>query len=69
MTFIEKCCAGKAGPEDVHDHVQAWHAGDGADAELYEYLGMTKQEYFDWVADHENLKGIVQNYKEGRHAE
>lgn len=34
--------------DDIDDAIEYWHTHDTGN-ELYEYLGMTEQEYFDWV--------------------
>lgn len=49
-TFIERYMNGEVLPEDIDDFVDAWHKNpDGK--EIFEYLGMTRQEYSIWLRD------------------
>lgn len=57
MTFIGLCRAGKASIDQIDDFIEAWHVFIH-DQQLYEFLGMTKEEYATWVNDPEYLKEI-----------
>lgn len=35
--------------EQLNDLVDRWHAGEGSDRPLHEFLGWTKEEYMVWV--------------------
>ncbi|MBS4193155.1 hypothetical protein KHA94_23930 [Bacillus sp. FJAT-49705] len=48
---------GGEGIEDIEDYIEAWHNSD-SDEEIYEYLGMTMEEYFIFVEDDSMLKTI-----------
>jgi hypothetical protein len=48
--FIAMCVAGDAMPEDIDEFVGKWHEGD-SEVPIYEYLGMTRDEYLSWVSD------------------
>lgn len=62
-TFIEKCIAGEANLEEIDDYVEKWHNGDGRNMELYEYLGMTKQEYSVWMLKPNEIENIINDRK------
>lgn len=50
MSFVELCLKGDLLIEEIDDCVEDWHEGRaGADQELYEFLGMTRDEYAEWV--------------------
>lgn len=72
MNFIEKCVSGqiKDPINEIDDYVDKWHNGDGWPSgkfkgtrveypKIYEYLGMTQQEYFSWLEDANNLNEII----------
>ena len=51
---------------DIDDYIDQWHDSDD-ESTLYEFLGMTKEEYSLFCVDHKNLAIIIENYKdEGR---
>jgi hypothetical protein len=37
--------------EPLDDLIDAWHDGDGQNQTLWEYLGMTLEEYKAWLSD------------------
>ena len=43
-TFLERYINGEVLPEDIDDFVDAWHQNP-EEKEIFEYLGMTRQEY------------------------
>ena len=57
-TFIDLYLSGKCVPEDIDDFVDAWHERPGKQ-ELYEFLGMTEDEYSLWVRDPDVLPHIA----------
>jgi hypothetical protein len=58
--FISLCIAGKARPQQIDNFVEQWHKGAlGRDKELAESLGMSAQEYAQWVRDPAALDGII----------
>lgn len=60
QNFISLCVAGLASPDDIDDYVERWHAGQaGKGQALSEYLGMSQQEYSDWVLDSDALAQII----------
>ena len=58
-TFIENAVAGSLAGEDMDDFIDQWHASPGG-LELFEYLGMTEDEYDVWLRDPRFLEFIVQ---------
>jgi len=66
ISFIHRCISGDAFLDEVDDYVDAWH-GDSAleSVELYEYLGMTWQEYSLWITNPNILGLIVDARKKG----
>jgi hypothetical protein len=57
-TFIQLYMNGEVLPEDIDEFVDAWHQ-DQDRKEIFEYLGMTKQEYSIWLHDPDVLPHIV----------
>lgn len=50
MSFIDLCLKGDLLIEEIDDYVEDWHEGrDGLDQELHEFLGMTLDEYSEWM--------------------
>lgn len=47
-TFMGLCIAGKETPDSIDDYVDKWHSGS-SHLGLVEFLGMTNQEYGEWV--------------------
>ena len=48
--FIKKCVTGDALLDDIDDYIDDWHR-DGGGLSLYDFLGMTRNEYSLWVQD------------------
>jgi hypothetical protein len=66
-TFFDLFSDGRVSVDDVDDFVAAWHeSGDGETRPLSEYLGMTKEEYGLWVADHRLLPSMVDARRGGQ---
>ncbi len=57
-TFMEACAAGEASAADFDDYVERWHNGE-SDGELWEFLGMTREEYARTVEDAATLESII----------
>src|SRR5208337_2218006 len=64
-SFIELCIRNEVLPEEIDDFVQGWHQSD-SNKELYEFLGMTWDEYATWVADASVLPLIIASHKNNR---
>lgn len=59
MNFLEACVAGEEIPDKVDDWIERWHTG-GSDKELHEWLGMTWEEYGNWVSAPGCLAHIIE---------
>jgi hypothetical protein len=57
-TFLERYMNGEVLSEDVDDFVDAWHQNSG-EKEIFEYLGMTRDEYSIWLRDPDVLPYIA----------
>lgn len=62
-TFIDACLFNRAAVSDVDDWVDRWHdsAGspDGHPVSLEDYLGLTEEEYSQWMLDSSILRNVV----------
>ena len=56
---------GNAQPEDIDDYIDTWHAKTQTN-EIYEFLGMSRQEYSLWVQDPDALPLIALSRREQR---
>ena len=56
--FLEKYLGEEATAEDIDDFIDAWHENSGG-MEIFEYLGMTKDEYALWLRDPDALPQIA----------
>ena len=52
LTFVEALKRGVADYDDVDDYIDEWHNGPYT-CELYEFLGMTQRQFFEYVKYHE----------------
>ena len=52
LTFVEALKRGLADYDDVDDYIDKWHDGP-YDCELYEFLGMTQKQFFEYAEQHE----------------
>ncbi len=60
ISFIDKCITGESLPAEIDDYVDLWHEGKaGRHLELYEFLGMTWDEYSLWAARPSILPAII----------
>jgi hypothetical protein len=60
--FIEQCLSRQSSLEDIDDFIDQWHENPGNQS-LHEFLGMTRDEYANWVADSSALPAIVKARK------
>jgi len=61
-SFIQKCLSSEANPEDIDDFIDQWHENPGNQT-LYEFLGMTRNDYARWIADSSVLPAIINSHK------
>ena len=52
--------ANRACAEDVSKYISEWEHSSTS-SRLYEYLGMTEDEYFLWVNKEQTLEQIIEN--------
>ncbi|MCP4339531.1 MAG: hypothetical protein GY799_11735 [Desulfobulbaceae bacterium] len=57
-TFIDLCLEGLVLLEQIDDFIDQWHDGNSQKS-LYEYLGLTRDEYAIFVEDPEHLSSIL----------
>ncbi|RYE30658.1 MAG: hypothetical protein EOP42_11850 [Sphingobacteriaceae bacterium] len=62
--FIQDCLSDKATINDIDDYIDIWHTSDNED-ELYQFLGMTEDEYSIFVTNPSYLSSIIAAHKEG----
>jgi len=63
QTFIDLYLNRRVLAEDIDDYIDAWHA-DPKGQEIYEFLGMSEQEYSLWLRDPDALPHIARARKE-----
>jgi hypothetical protein len=69
-SFIERCISGDAFLDEIDNYVDVWHDDSvSEDVELYEYLGMTWQEYSLWITNPNILSSIVDARRKGQSLE
>lgn len=56
--FIDDCINADALLEEIDDYIEKWHTTDSNES-VYEYLGMSEEEYFLWVECDSLLKYII----------
>lgn len=66
--FINLCLSGDVLINDIDDFIDKWHDSDSND-EIYDYLGMTREEYFLWIERPEYLKIIMETKMSDRKQE
>ncbi|MBR4315374.1 MAG: hypothetical protein IKP65_00180 [Alphaproteobacteria bacterium] len=52
MNYVEALKLGLADYKDIDQYLHEWHNSD-SNLEAYEYLGMTKEQYFKFAIEHE----------------
>ncbi len=60
--FVQDYIDGKCQLDDIDDYVDKWHQYDNS-IPLYLYLGMTHQEYGEWVKDPTMLVRIINTHR------
>jgi hypothetical protein len=61
--FFDLYLAGRASADDINESIDAWHAGS-VSQHIYQFLGMTKEEYSRWLSDPEILPEIASARKQ-----
>ena len=52
---------GKCTANDIDTYIDKWHDEYNGTKKLYEYLGMTKQQYNKWMVDPNALESMFPN--------
>jgi hypothetical protein len=60
--FIEKCLSYVAAPEDIDNFIDQWHDNPGNQT-LHDFLGMTRDEYAQWITNSAALQTILSSRK------
>jgi len=63
--FIQMCIAGDVLEDEIDDFVEQWHAGEGIEYDLHDYLGMTWEEYSLWGTSPSVLRYVIAARKRG----
>lgn len=63
--FIEDCINAEAILDEIDDYVEEWH-NSNTNIPVYEFLGMTEDEYFLWVENDSYLKYIIEAHVQNR---
>lgn len=50
-TFVEMLKSGECATNDIDTYIGKWHNEYNGKKKLYEYLGMTKQQYDRWMVE------------------
>lgn len=58
-TFIDACLEGKEDPKNIDEWVNRWHSSTNKKT-LHVFLGMTEEEYVNWVLAPSILEHIVE---------
>jgi hypothetical protein len=56
--FLQRYLNGEAGAEAIDDDIDAWHEKPGR-KKLFDFLGMTREEYALWLCDPDSLSEIA----------
>ena len=65
-TFIAKCIAGKAQTSDIDIYIERWYTSNTA-TRLYDYLGMSWEEYDRWMQTPDGLDEIIESRRNRKH--
>lgn len=66
--FIQDCINADALLEEIDDYIKKWHESDSNET-IYDYLGMTEEEYYLWVEDDFYLKYIISAHEQNKKIE
>jgi hypothetical protein len=64
VSFVDACLAGDCDAEAIHDFIDQWHEG-GTGVPLWQFLGMTRDEYGLWMEDADALPAILYSHRFG----
>lgn len=58
-TFMDQLMSGETTIDEFPEYVAAWHAHPTFDGEVYEYLGLTEDEYLRVAVDPQELYAVI----------
>ncbi|MCU0688535.1 MAG: hypothetical protein MUE97_02165 [Phycisphaerales bacterium] len=58
--YVERCLSGDASLEDLDDAIQEWHEAETS-LEIWDFLGMTKDEYARICEDRRMLRLVIRS--------
>jgi hypothetical protein len=61
--FLDRYLEGQVSAENINESIDAWHAGSGREP-IFDFLGMTEEEYSRWLRDPDQLSQIARARKE-----
>ena len=64
-TFIDQCISGNADPADVDIHINMWGLSN-TPMPLHSYLGMTWDEFDDWMLHLIKLEDIIDSRRKSK---
>lgn len=64
-SFVDDVISADAILDEIDDYLNDWH-NSNTDATVYEYLGMTEEEYFLWVENDYLLKYIISAHEQSK---
>ena len=59
--FIDDVLAGRATYDDLNEYFEQWHKGGGYGVEVYEYLGLTSEQYAKWAGNEDKFRPEFDN--------
>ena len=59
--FIDDVLAGRATYDDLNEYFEQWHKGGCYGVEVYEYLGLTWEQYAKWAGDEDAFRPEFDN--------
>lgn len=70
QSFVERCLAGAALPDEIDDYVDTWHDSEAEKGvTLHAFLGMNEHEYALWMRDPNAIYGIIKAHKNQRNVD
>ncbi|MDA3856445.1 MAG: hypothetical protein PF569_09370 [Candidatus Woesearchaeota archaeon] len=62
MTFVNKVVRGLESINNIDEYITCWHLHPTIfNYELHEYLGMTSEEFNNYISDKSSLETIINN--------
>ena len=58
--FADLLIKGSVSPDSIENYIEDWHKSNSK-LRIYEYLGLSQEEYFAWLKDPNSLVGLLKN--------